>query len=116
MVLILKGAKKVFLRCLLYHFDQLQVFTILEILVSEKADKFSFELRRILKRPFFSATWSKWYSILTYNIINLTFASPAHSPHHDHHLYKMATVEDPEARRPEDGKRRRLVITKRGES
>jgi hypothetical protein len=39
--------------CILYHFDQ--VFTILEILVSEKADKFSFELRRILKRSVFSA-------------------------------------------------------------
>ena len=38
---------------LLYHFDQ--VFTILEILVSEKADKFSFELRRILKRSVFLA-------------------------------------------------------------
>ena len=38
---------------ILYHFDQ--VFTILEILVSEKADKFSFELRQILKRPVFSA-------------------------------------------------------------
>jgi hypothetical protein len=38
---------------ILYHFDQ--VFTILKILVSEKADKFSFELRRILKRSVFSA-------------------------------------------------------------
>ena len=35
---------------LLYHFDQ--VFTILEILVSEKA---AFESRRILKRSVFSA-------------------------------------------------------------
>ena len=42
----------------LYHFDQ--VFTILEILVSEKADKFSFELRRILKRSFFSAVTRDW--------------------------------------------------------
>jgi hypothetical protein len=31
---------------LLYYFDQM--FMILEILVSEKAEKFSFELRRIL--------------------------------------------------------------------
>jgi hypothetical protein len=33
---------------ILYHFDQ--VFTILEILVSEKAEKFSSELRWILKQ------------------------------------------------------------------
>ena len=38
---------------LLYHFDQ--VFTILEILVSEKADKFSFESRPNLNRSVFSA-------------------------------------------------------------
>ena len=38
---------------ILYHFDQ--VFTILKNFVSEKADKFSFELRRILKRAVFSA-------------------------------------------------------------
>jgi hypothetical protein len=37
----------------LYHFDQ--VFTIFEISVSEKADKFSFDLWRILKVAFFSA-------------------------------------------------------------
>jgi len=35
---------------LLYHFDQ--VFTIFEISVSEKADKFSFDLWRILKVAF----------------------------------------------------------------
>ena len=37
----------------LYHFDQ--VFMILEVFVSEKADKFSFELRWILKRSVFLA-------------------------------------------------------------
>ena len=38
---------------LLYYSDQ--VFTISEISVSEKADKFSFDLWRILKVAFFSA-------------------------------------------------------------
>jgi hypothetical protein len=36
---------------LLYHFDR--VFTISENLLSEKAEKFSFDLRRILKRSIF---------------------------------------------------------------
>jgi len=38
-------------RVVLYHFDQ--VFTILENSVSEKAEKLSFELRRILKQSVF---------------------------------------------------------------
>jgi hypothetical protein len=43
---------------ILFHFDQ--VFTILEILVSEKAKILSFEIRRILKRSVFSAVTRDW--------------------------------------------------------
>ena len=42
----------------LYYSDQ--VFTISEISVSEKADKFSFDLWRILKVAFFSAVMRDW--------------------------------------------------------
>ena len=54
----MKGWGKGRRNLILYHYDQ--VFTILKILVSEKSDKFSFELRWILKQSVFSAMMCDW--------------------------------------------------------